>query len=192
MTDPTYYTRPEIIRATIPEWFDRTGAPKYGASAPIVRAYAGALSGLTRTGLRIDRADYPTPAMASNRIRRMIDHAYPGDMVDDAGNEFGQIDPTDHPACHLVTVDEFAGFAANAPKVIGSDTFRPKVTQTARRIIARLPERGWVAGVAVTVVDGMMKVDTTPTGKVRRDENGDAIIVPAYGPGVVFTAYRLV
>jgi len=169
MNENTHYTRPEIITATRGEWITRGGAFRFGADHAIVIAHADALDGLRRTGgVKVDSDDYPTGAKVSNRIRRMIDPAYDPAATDDAGNAFGSI----HPATVIVPTDLFHTFDVwerGPGHMVTAEALRPKVTQALRRIIARLPERGYRPGVAGTVTVGM---DDTVAG-------------------VAFTAYRM-
>ena len=170
MNENTHYTRSEIIIATRCEWITRGGAFRFGADHPVVVAHADALAGLQRTGgVKVDSIDYPTGAKVSNRIRRMIDPAYDPTATDDRGNAFGSI----HPATVIVPADLFHTFdvwGRGPGHIVTAEALRPKVTQALRRIVARLPERGYRPGVAGTVTDGM--ADTVA--------------------GVAFTAYRMV
>ena len=165
MTETTYYTRQEIITATRGEWITRTGAFRYGPTHPVVVAHADALDGLRRNGgLVVADAVADTGAKVSNHIRRMIDP----DPTYDAYREIHGKVPA---ATEFVTPDMFHTFdvwgRGPAHKVTPA-AFRPKVTMTLRRIIARLPERGYRPGVAGTETTDM--VDTKD--------------------GVAFTAYR--
>ena len=163
MNQPTYYTRNEIITATRGEWITRTGAFRYGPTHPVVVAHADALDGLRRNGgLAVADAVADTGAKVSNHIRRMIDPAYPA---------YREVHGKVPAATEFITPDMFHTFdvwgRGPAHKVTPA-AFRPKVTMTLRRIIARLPERGYRPGVAGTETGGM---DATPDG-------------------VAFTAYR--
>lgn len=146
MTDSTYYTRPEIILAARGEWITRDKAFRFGPTHPIVLVHADALAGLQRAGGLVIAAD--SSAKASNIIRRMRDENYDparfGTMADATaviGSDlFHQFDVWGRGTDHKVT----------------AESMRPKVTQTLRRIIARLPERGIRPNVAVqALADGM-------------------------------------
>ena len=145
MKNPTYYTLEELTAATRGEWVTRSGALRFGPDAPIVAAHLVALSGLRRAGGLV--IDAPTAAMASNVIRRMIDPAYDPDT-------FGSIPK----ASTIVATDIFHTFDVwnrGDAHTVTSDSMRPKMTQTLRRIVGRLPERGIRPSIAITVTDGM-------------------------------------
>jgi len=151
MTNHTHYTKAELVVATLAEWTARDGSPRFTKAHPVVVAHVGALAGLLRSGgLVIPADEYPTGAKASNAIRRMIDDRY-------AVARFGDM------AAATVTVpaDAFHTFdvwqRGDAHKVT-ADAMRPKVTQTLRRIIGRLPERGTRPNVAVQAWGDRMTV----------------------------------
>ena len=134
-----YYLRPEVITATVAEWHRRgcVGWPtcagcRFSKNHPIVIAHADALSGLQRAGGLVIAV--ATSGLASNEIRRMADPAY-----DPA--RFG----TMAAATATVPADIFHTFDVwerGPGHVVRPDAMRPKLAQTLRRIIARLPARG--------------------------------------------------
>ena len=146
MNNPIYYLRPEIIIATVAEWHLRgcVGFPtcpgcRFAKVHPIVTNHADALSGLQRAGGLV--IDMPTPAMASNEFRRLADPSY-----DPA--RFG----TRADATATVTADIFHTFDVwqrGPGHAVTAESMRPKLSQTLRRIIARLPERGIRPDVAI-------------------------------------------
>jgi hypothetical protein len=139
MTQPTYFTRPEIILATRGEWITRGGEFRFGPDSPIVLVHADALAGLQRAGGLVVVAD--SPAKASNKIRRMQSDEYDAET-------HGTIAA----ATRLVAVDLFHTFdvwGRGADHKVTAESMRPKVTQTLRRIIARLPDHGYRPHVAV-------------------------------------------
>ena len=134
-----YYVAKHLEAAVLAEWITRTGAPRFTLASPIVQTHLLALSGLRRSGGLV--IDAPTAAMASNVIRRMIDPAYDPDT-------FGSIPA----ATTIIPVDLFHTFdvwGRGADHKVTAESMRPKVTQTLRRIIARLPEHGSRPHVAV-------------------------------------------
>ncbi|MDP7088778.1 MAG: hypothetical protein QGG20_03420 [Dehalococcoidia bacterium] len=155
MTDPTYYTRPEIITATVAEWHVRgcAGFPacpgcRFPKNHIIVTAHADALAGLQRAGGVVVSA--PTFAKASNVIRRMHDEGYSEDV-------FGSMPD----ATETVPADIFHTFDVwnrGPGHAVTAESMRPKLSQTLRRIIARLPERGIRPNVAIQVVDDSVVV----------------------------------
>ena len=155
MTETTYYTRPEIITATVAEWHRRgcVGFPtcagcRFPKSAPIVLAHADALAGLQRAGGLVIAV--ATSGLASNEIRRMADPSYDparfGTMAD---------------ATATVGADIFHTFDVwerGPGHVVRPDAMRPKLSQTLRRIIARLPERGTRPNVAIQAMTDSIDV----------------------------------
>ena len=150
-----YYTLKELVIATLAEWHVRgcAGFPacpgcRFTASSPIVVAHVGALAGLQRAGGGVVSA--LSFAKASNVIRRMHDEGYSddvfGSMLDATvtipSDQFHQFDVWNRGPAHAVT----------------ADSMRPKLSQTLRRIIARLPERGIRPNVAIQVVDASVVI----------------------------------
>ena len=144
-----YYTLKELVIATLAEWHVRgcAGFPacpgcRFTASSPIVVAHVGALAGLQRAGGVVVSA--LSFAKASNVIRRMADDGYSPDV-------FGSIPD----ATVTVPADIFHTFDVwnrGPGHAVTADSMRPKLSQTLRRIIARLPERGIRPNVAIQVV----------------------------------------
>jgi len=137
----TYYVAEELETATLAEWITRSGAPRFTLASPIVQAHLLALSGLRRSGGLV--IDAPTPAMASNVIRRMLDPAYDPER-------FGTVAA----ATTIIPVDMFHQFdvwGRGKGHTVTAESMRPKVTQTLRRIIARLPDHGYRPNIAVQV-----------------------------------------
>ena len=137
------YTNPELLVATQAEWITRGGSFRFPKNHPIVKVHVQALSGLLRAGGLV--IDAPTSAKASNIIRRMRDENYDparfGTMAD---------------ATAVIGSDLFHQFdvwGRGADHVVTAESMRPKVTQTLRRIIARLPERGLRPNVAVQALE---------------------------------------
>ena len=157
----THYTTTQLTTAAQGEWIRRDGSFRFPKTHPVIVAFVALLAGLLRGGgVKIDGNDYATGGKVSNRIRRMIDPAYAADATDDHGNPFG----TTPPATVFVTPDMFHQFdiwQRGPGHVVTAEAMRPKMTQTVRRIIARLPEHGYRPGVAITVTDGMAD---TPDG----------------------------
>ncbi len=150
-----YYTRPEILTATIAEWHIRgcVGFPtcpgcRFTATSPVVVAHADSLAGLQRAGGVVVSA--PTFAKASNVIRRMNDNGYSEDVFGSMADATETI-----PADIFHTFDVWNRGPGHA---VTAESMRPKLSQTLRRIIARLPERGIRPNVAIQVVDDSVVV----------------------------------
>ena len=134
-----YYIAKDLETAVLAEWITRSGAPRFTLASPIVQSHLLALSGLRRAGGLV--IDAPTAAMASNVIRRMLDPAYDPER-------FGTVAA----ATTIIPVDMFHQFdvwGRGKGHAVTPESMRPKVTQTLRRIIARLPERGIRPNIAV-------------------------------------------
>lgn len=155
MTDSTYYTRPEILTATVAEWHVRgcAGFPacpgcRFPKNHTIVTAHADTLAGLQRNGGLVVPA--PTFGKASNVIRRMASDSY-------TDPKFGTVAD----ATETVPADIFHTFDVwerGPGHVVRPDAMRPKLSQTLRRIIARLPERGIRPNVAIQAHDDSIDV----------------------------------
>ena len=142
------YTNPELLVATQAEWITRDGSFRFPKNHPIVKVHVQALSGLLRAGGLV--IDAPTSAKASNIIRRMRDENYDPDR-------FG----TMAAATAVIGSDLFHQFdvwGRGTDHVVTAESMRPKLSQTLRRIIARLPERGIRPNVAIQVVDDSVVV----------------------------------
>jgi hypothetical protein len=148
MNQPTYYTRSEIITATVAEWHVRgcTGDDTYpcpgcrfGKGHVIVIAHADALDGLRRNGGLVVPA--ATFGKASNVIRRMADEGYDVERFGSMAAATATV-----PANIFHTFDVWQRGPGHT---VRPEAMRPKLAMTLRRIIARLPERGIRPNVAI-------------------------------------------
>ncbi len=155
--DKPYYTRQEIITATMAEWHVRgcTGDDvnqcpgcRFGKGHTIVIAHADALDGLRRNGGLVVPA--ATFGKASNVIRRMASDAY-------TDPKFGTVaDATETVPADLF--HQFDVWQRGPGHTVRPDAMRPKLAMTLRRIIARLPERGIRPNVAIQAHDDSIDV----------------------------------
>jgi hypothetical protein len=146
MQNPTYYTRPEIITATVAEWHVRgcVGFPacpgcRFPKVHPVVVAHADALDGLRRSGGLV--LAVATSGLASNEIRRMADPAYDPATF---GTMAAATAPVAADIFHTFDVWQRGPGHKVTPKAM-----RPKLAITLRSIITRLPERGTRPNVAI-------------------------------------------